>query len=389
MSFTLLAPIGLAALAAAALPIAIHLVRRLQPATTEFAALRWISERVGPRRRILFERPWLLLLRLVLIALLALLLAQPVLFETARAPKPWIVVAPGVDRASALAAGAGIDADWRWLLPGFPSFDSVPPSTNVPLASLLRELDAQQPASAKITVVVPQEVGGLDGERPQIAHAFDWRFVAGRMADTVPTAPAAPIHFAVRYSAETRSSLMYLRAAVAAWNQREPGRYLLDAQPLDAPIPAETQWLAWLAPQTTPAVSAWIEHGGVALLTNRPSANGVALWRNGRQQVLARIESSGRGSVLALPGTLTPSALPLLLDAGFPDRLRVALRGAAPAPTRAHADAVKPRHIDRVIGDARASEGSNPLDTRIALLVAALFVVERIVATRVRKLASS
>ena len=79
MSFALLAPVGLAALAACALPILIHLVRRLQLERTEFAALRWIGAESPPRRRIRFERPWLLLVRLLLLVALALLLARPVL----------------------------------------------------------------------------------------------------------------------------------------------------------------------------------------------------------------------------------------------------------------------------------------------------------------------
>ena len=62
MTLALLAPLGLAALAALALPLLIHLVRRLQLVDTEFAALRWISPRAQPRRRLRFERPWLLLL---------------------------------------------------------------------------------------------------------------------------------------------------------------------------------------------------------------------------------------------------------------------------------------------------------------------------------------
>ncbi|HEY6943337.1 BatA domain-containing protein, partial [Dokdonella sp.] len=78
MSIALLAPLGLVALAAWALPILVHLVRRLQLERTEFAALRWIAVDAQPRRRVRFERPWLLLVRLLLLAALALLLAQPV-----------------------------------------------------------------------------------------------------------------------------------------------------------------------------------------------------------------------------------------------------------------------------------------------------------------------
>ena len=46
----LAAPIGLAALLALALPILVHLIRRAEEREVQFAALRWISERAGPRR---------------------------------------------------------------------------------------------------------------------------------------------------------------------------------------------------------------------------------------------------------------------------------------------------------------------------------------------------
>src|SRR5580765_3972565 len=117
MSVALLAPLGLAALAALALPLLIHLVRRLELTTTEFAALRWISERVRPQRRLRFERLWLLLLRLALLAVLALLLARPAWHGDAISARPWVVVAPGVALADARAATGAIDAEWHWLAP--------------------------------------------------------------------------------------------------------------------------------------------------------------------------------------------------------------------------------------------------------------------------------
>jgi len=96
LTLTLLAPLGLAALVALGVPILIHLVRRIELRTTEFAALRWISDRIRPRRRIRFERPWLLALRLLLLALVAVLLARPVLDEAPLAQRARIVVAPVV-----------------------------------------------------------------------------------------------------------------------------------------------------------------------------------------------------------------------------------------------------------------------------------------------------
>ncbi|GAA0715801.1 BatA domain-containing protein [Dokdonella soli] len=383
MNFALLAPLGLAALTALALPILIHLVRRIELTTTEFAALRWISERVRPRRRIRFERPWLLLVRIALLALLALLLARPILIEATRPAKPWIVVAPGVDRSAAQAAVTGVNADWHWLSAGFPALDSTPSPGDVPLASLLRELDAEQGGTA-LTVVVPEELAGLDGERPHLAHAIDWRVVPGRMAASETAAPTAPVQFAVRYAPEAQVSLTYLRAAVAAWNAREPDRYVLDAQPLNVPIPDDTRWLAWLAPQTPPEVSARIDRGGVALLTNHTATAGEVIWSDARGDALARIVPSGQGRVLALPGALTPTAVPILLDPDFPERLLAALQGPAVAPTRSPAESLQPRHVTAVTTAMHSLDGARSLDAWLALLIAVLFLVERIVATQPR-----
>jgi hypothetical protein len=384
MNLSLLAPLGLAALVALALPILIHLVRRIELTTTEFAALRWISERAQPRRRIRFERPWLLLLRLVLLALLALLLARPVFDAPTQAQASRVFVAPGADPAAARAAIDATGADWRWLAPGFPRMAEMPAPAAVPLASLLREADAELPAGATLRVVVPAEVAGLDGERPQLVHAPDWHVVPGRMrAGDSPPAEGGTL--AVRYAPDAQDSLVWLRAAVAAWNVREPGRYRLDAQPLTVPLGDDARWLAWLAPSPPAAVSAWIERGGVALLSGDAQPDGDPLWRDADGHVLARSRSSGRGRIIALPAALTPAALPLLLEADFPQRLLGALHGASPAPQRAVAAALEPVRLEHAgTTTSAASGGSHPVDPWLALAAAALFFAERVLATRMR-----
>ncbi|PBS16923.1 hypothetical protein CMZ81_01460, partial [Lysobacteraceae bacterium NML93-0793] len=79
MSVGLLAPLGLAALAAWLLPLLLHLARRDATRPTPFAALRFLREKPRPRRRLRFDDWPLLLVRLALLALLALWLAWPVL----------------------------------------------------------------------------------------------------------------------------------------------------------------------------------------------------------------------------------------------------------------------------------------------------------------------
>ena len=381
MNLSLLAPLGLAALTALALPLLIHLVRRIELTTTEFAALRWIIERVRPRRRIRFERPWLLLLRLLLLALLALLLARPVLTELAGTASAWIVVAPGVDRASARAAVNEPDAQWHWLGEGFPLLQDDPAGGDVPVASLLRELDARLPAATALTLIVPEELAGLDGEQARLARKIDWQIVPGRMPTTTPAAATAPIKLSARYAPADAAALIYLRAAVAAWNVREPQRYTLDALPLDEPLPDDTRWLVVLAPELPASLRTWIERGGVALLAKQSADDGDPLWRDAAGNVLARNAPMGHGRSITLVGTLTPADLPDLLDAAFPQRLVDALRGPAAAPTRAHAALAAPRHDGAAASSAAMSSSSaRPLDPWLALLIAALFLLERALA---------
>src|SRR5438445_1993501 len=381
MSIALLAPLGLAALAALVLPLVIHLVRRLELTTIEFAALRWISERMRPQHRLRFERPWLLLTRLALLTLLALLLAHPVWSRVAMSLRSWVVVTPGVALADARAATGAVNAEWHWLASRFPHVDEAVATTDIPIASLLRELDAQLPANAALTVIVPEQPAGLDGEHPRLSRAVDWRIVPGRMAEAVSPSTER-IRIAVRYAPGAEASLRYLRAAVAAWNQGESGRYEIDARPADAPIDAATNWLIWLAPPAS-ELTRWLKHGGVALVSNAADTNGESLWRDASGRVLAKLAAGGNGRVIALTGALTPAELPLLLDADFPDRLRAAFGGGSRAPTRATAVAMHPGvETATATGSARSLVSARPLDVWLALLIAALFLCERFVATR-------
>ena len=235
-----------------------------------------------------------------------------------------------------------------------------------------------QPGVA-LTVVVPETLSGLDGEKPRLSRAVEWRVVPGKMPDR-PAAPGKPFHLAVRYAAQSEDSLRYLRAAVVAWNQSGKRHYELDAQPAEAPVAETSNALIWLA-SSSPALSRWLDRG-VALAANHPGTEGEPLWRDATGNVLARTVANGRGRLIALPGTLTPEQLPMLLDADFPERLRVALSDVVPAPTQAQAAAMRPT-ADAAASGSQASRlhAARPLDAWLALLIAAVFLFERVVAT--------
>jgi hypothetical protein len=383
MSLGLLAPLGLAALAALLLPLLVHLARREEQVPTDFAALRWLAAKFRPRQRLRFEEIVLLALRLLLVAALALLLARPVLFG-GRGDAAWLVVLPGADAGDAPVLPEGTQR--RWLAPGFPPLDSPMPAAPVATGSLLRQLDAELPAATPVTVLVTASFDGADGARPQLARTVDWR-VAGGAPAAAPAAPQKEFALAIRHAPESRDALPYLRAAIAAWQVGDEAPPA-DVAGLDAALPEIVRPLAWLAPGDLPApLLAWIGEGGTALIDSQASwpmaQAGTVVWRDGDGRPLASAAAMGRGRVVQLAQPLSPAALPALLQPDFPQQLRALLEPAAPAPTRASATAYTP-----MAGGPSFPETPRDLSPWLLWLAAALFALERWVASGRRGVAA-
>src|SRR5690606_10374095 len=137
-------------------------------------------------------------------------LAKPVL-TGAPDLTPWTVIAPGVPAADVQRIAAG-EGERRWLAEGFPALDTPASDRVQPTASLLRELDAQLPQGAPLTVVVPEALGGLDGERPRLSRDVDWQVLAGESPavdheDTLP-------RWDLRHDPAHAQALRYLQAAL-------------------------------------------------------------------------------------------------------------------------------------------------------------------------------
>jgi hypothetical protein len=405
MSLALLLPAALAALGALLVPLLLHLARRSQLRPTPFAALRWLRQKPRPRHRIRFDEWPLLLLRLLLLAGLALWLAQPVLLGR-EDRRPYVAVAAGVDAAAIDRASLPADARLHRLAAGFPPLDTAAaPTGPAPLASLLRQLDAELPAGVPLTVVVPDILDGTDAQRPRLSRAVDWRIVDGGAAaprdtphDTAhdtPRTQAAAVLPSIRHGDGTEG-LRYLRAAARAWHA--PGddtgdansagdtsdAALLIASAAHAPEAAPRP-LLWLGAGELPAnVRQWIQAGGTALVghdTVVDAAEGFApLWRDAQGTVLVEGRRDGRGRLLRFTVPLRPQAMPALLEADFPQRLLAVLQTPAPAPELAAATAYSPETVD-----ATWPQPPLPLQPWLSVLLAALFVLERWLATRRRR----
>ncbi|WP_158918893.1 BatA domain-containing protein [Caulobacter sp. S45] len=379
MSAALLAPLGLAALSALLLPLLIHLARRDTQRPIDFAALRWLEPRPKPQRRPRLDERALLAARLVLLAVLALVLARPVLWGESGA-QAWLAVAPGVDPAAARAL-APKGARARWLAPGLPDLGRPAPIGAAPISSLLRELDAGLPRGATLTVAVPAVLQGVDAERPRLSRAVDWRVLPGATpAPAKPAAHAAPPTLVIRSASDFAAGARYLRAAAAAW-ARSPAASAPDAGPLSEPLPEGVRAIAWLAPGPIPAaVRDRLAQGAVLLLPAEASIDGLGaatpLWRDG--QGLSLVEGGGlrRGRWRRFTRPLDSETTPELLQPDFPTRL-AALMADPPPPAR-----VEARDHHPLVGARAGAPAARDLTPVLALVAAALFALERWLATR-------
>ncbi|MEZ5462923.1 BatA domain-containing protein [Dokdonella sp.] len=380
MSISLLLPLGLAALAAWILPLLIHLVRRPEQTPYDFPALRWLRQSERPRRRLRFEDIGLLLLRLLLLALIALLLAVPVLHGEWRGARHWVLASGDIDLAAAQAGVADAQAEWRWLAPGFPEIESERPAPDQPLASLLRQFEADIPPSDSLTVLVPSVVGGLDAERIALGRSIAWKVVPAADRSASTRTDSKPLRIGIRHDAESADGLRYLRAALDALSEAEPGRWEIDEQPASAPVAADDDAMIWLGAALPDEVQPWIAAGGRLVLIEPEAHSGSVVLRDKTGAAIAREQAIGAGAILRIVQPLVPESLPMLLDAEFPEQLRALLVGSAPPPSRAIAAEVAPHTHDRSMPSQTTA-----LDQLLCLLIALVFLLERIVAMRRRR----
>jgi len=374
MSPALLLPAALLALVAMLVPLVIHIARSSETRTIDFAALRWLNPSPRPVRRLRLDERLLLAVRIALIAALALFLAQPVLRDLTDR-QPVIAISPDLDPAVA----QGLKGRRVWLAPGFPGLVEPAPPSPGDISSLIRQLDAETPAQAPITLIVPPVLSGVDAERPRLSRPVQWR-IAPSDRRQKPVAQRTPPALVIRYAPGAQDSARYFRAAAIAWAvPDQPAAY--DAASADLPLPKAARHLVWLSPAPMPAaVLDWVERGGVVLLPNdSPSpveGDRRVVWRDGVGAPLATAGRFGQGRVLQLTRPLQPAAIPQLVEPDFPDALW-ALLEPPPAPALVAAS-------DHAPTLGAPAYQSPPLDLRpwLAALIALIFALERWLATR-------
>lgn len=377
MSPALLLPAALAALAALLIPLIIHIARRTESRTVDFAAMRWLEARPRPRQRPRLDELRLLALRILLLAGLAVWLAQPVIWNIADSRRV-IGVAPGTS-SSIVNAIASADDRVVWLAPGFPGSGASSPTDITGTVSLIRQLDAELPPATPLTLIVPEILEGADAQRPVLTRKVEWVVTDTASARPGPSTRPAPA-LVVRHAPGAIDPVRYFRAAATAWAPAG-SQPLFKAAPVTTPLDRDTGALVWTAPGPLPEpVVRWIEGGGTALLSVDAilpiEGNATVAWRDPVGQPLATAETAGKGRVIRLTRALEPAALPQLLEPDFPDTL-LRLLVPPPAPARVAAAAHAPLQ-------GASPYDRSPFDLRpwLALVIALLFAGERWMATR-------
>jgi hypothetical protein len=367
MSLSLLWPAGLLAGLALLGPLLIHWLPRRQSRPRPFAALRFIGQHAPPRQqRRLAEWP-LLLLRLLLLAVLALWLALPLWRNWPGLGLHWRAVWPGADPA-ALAALPSADRS-VWLAPGLPEADgqsAMPGSQHS--ASLLRELAARLPKGDRLSVALPRVLSGLDAQALRLAREVSWEIVDPAARET---ATPVPRRLSLRIEPGSEPG-RWLEAALAAWAADPLLASVIDRGNAQQAIPADAEAVLWIGNAPAPR---W-EAGPVPLLQIADSTSPSSTIEPLSGLPVQRL--AGLGARLAAP--LAPQTLPAVLDPDFPQRLHHLLFQRFPQPDQAPAEAVRPQ-----VDPTRLAPEPLPLQPWLALLAALLFLVERWLASGRRR----
>jgi hypothetical protein len=375
----LLAPAALAALAALALPLLIHLARKQQLKTLDFAALRWLRANPRPQKRLHLEDWPLLLTRLVLLALIALWLAKPAMYGMDE-KTPYVAMMPGVSAPTLAAQNLPKQARLHWLSLDFPALPAAAPTTPQPTASLLRQLDAELPADVPMIVITTAQFDGADAQALQLSRKIDWRITTNRPPQTQPAQGLPKLYVWADTSQSNAAS--YFEAAAFAWMGNNT-HYLVQTNFNPPSTTADT--VVWLNSRPLPQpILQWVRAGGTALTANTtPLSKSLQLsphWQDENGQTLVEGAALGQGQLLRFTRAVNTTAIPLLMDVRFPEQLRTMLQPNAQQATRADARAYRPN-----TGARRAPQPPLPLGTWLGVLVALVFLFERGLSLRNRQ----
>lgn len=181
----LLSPLALVALAGLLAPLVIHLLRRKSGKHVKVGSIKFLIASESRRLKSLkLNEIALLLLRCALLAVLALLLAQPqwLGFAPQSAPRGWVLIAPELlPIADARLQGRvdSLTAAGHELRAFAPNFPRLPEASANPVGanywSLARELAHETRGSKSVWIFTSDATQHYRGERPAVPEKILWQ----------------------------------------------------------------------------------------------------------------------------------------------------------------------------------------------------------------------
>ena len=300
------APVWLAALGALAVPLAIHLWSHRARRPIRVGSIRLLlGMPPAARRAVRLRDPWLLALRLTLLAALALSLADPYWAPRGQRTGTWALLS-----TEALADRTLIDslrdagADLRLLEDGgrqMADGSTRPASEPLPSAishlpnywSLLAEADRLAPPGTRFLVAAPLVSDRFRGARPALRALVTWREVRADAPRAAAPAAAPPRRVVILADASHRDDARYFAAAIqAAARTTGPPADVTRGSPADAgALAPQADWIVWLAaPGTAPA----------------PSGAPAPVWSDANGALLLSVARDGQALVFQLLTRITP-----------------------------------------------------------------------------------
>lgn len=313
-------PAALIALAGVVVPLIIHLLDRGSARQLDFAPLYLLDDlpRASLRRLRLRER-LLWLLRSLLVATAAMLLALPALRPALVPAQAWLLVEPGLeDEVDAtlelLSQRWEIDPgeiEVRWLEPGFAVWTTPPQERQHGIFwDVLLAADTRLSAGARLAVIADPQADDLGPVRPRLSRSVEWLTTGAddRLSPPGENVPSLAVYVD---AAPARSDLIpILTAAVAAWQRG------LDAAVVMVDAPAGADWILYAPAGALPEAVEQAVAQGALLLTDSPASGGAPATSG---HVLGR-ERIGSGLWLRQPQDWT-ALLAGSRDFAFPLRL--------------------------------------------------------------------
>ncbi|MFK8015061.1 MAG: BatA domain-containing protein [Gammaproteobacteria bacterium] len=256
-------PAALSGLAALLIPLLIHLLQRGEHRVVHVAITRFVPEQQRLRwRRLRLSQPILLALRLLLIGLAVLLLAEPYwrIADSTDTERAWTLISPQAEFAQADAGNGS-----RWLAPGFPlASEPRPPWQPGQLWSLLDAAHLAAPAGVPLKVVTPSVAAEFAARRAQVPRSIQWVAAPSRDAE-IPV--REPIRIRIFADADRQSDAMVIEQAVEAW--RDAGIDVATQRISRLPLDASSAATVWLSRQPVP------QDSGVWLTDQNPSSDAL------------------------------------------------------------------------------------------------------------------